>query len=281
MNLDPLCYKKRILMLALDHRGSIAKMLPDSISQDKKDETVVGIKQMLISALEKYFSAVLIDTHYGLKAYQNLYKNRPNGEKKPFLLCIEKTGYTDTNHERLTQLENSVSQLKLMGAQGIKLLLFFHPSAKTAIKQIELTKKVYKDCQKNNLPFFLEILNYSLDEKPYNPSVLVPQSVELFLKNGITADVFKLEFPGNESACKKVTKLLGKTPWILLTKGETYEKFTAGLKIAVSCGACGFLAGRSIWQDFNTLSPEKWETFFNTTVKKRFEEISQIVLTCD
>ena len=260
----------RILMLALDHRGSLMKMLPSSIPENKRTQTIIAIKQMLIASLSPYYSGVLLDSDYGLPAYKNYVA--------PYLLCIEKTGYTDTNHERLTQLEYTVEELKAKGASGVKILLFFHPDAHTANQQIALTKNVYEDCKKNGLPFFLEILNYSLDGSPYDASVLVPRSVKIFLEHKITADVFKLEFPGSAEACQKVTRMLGRTPWILLTKGGTYEKFVDGLKVAIANGARGFLAGRSIWQDFAQLPQEQWKKFFETIAVKRFAEISELAL---
>jgi len=61
-----------------------------------------------------------------------------------------------------------------------------------------------------------------------------------------------------------------------LTKGGTYEGFVEGLKIAVANGARGFLAGRSIWQDFVKLPKEEWKHYIETTVKDRFEAICSI-----
>jgi sulfofructosephosphate aldolase len=264
----------RILMLALDHRGSMDKMLPAHIPMLARKETIIGLKQLLMETLSPLYSGVLFDSEYGLPAYtQSVVSTVIN---KPYLLCIEKTGYEDMSGERLTTLESSVSELKHLGARGIKLLLFYHPDSKSATRQIGVAKQVFEDCKKNELPFFLEILNYSLDGKPYTTSDLVPRSVKDFLHNGINADVFKLEFPGNADACAEVTTLLGKTPWILLTKGDTYDGFVASLKIAAANGARGFLAGRSIWQDFATLRQAEWANFIQTTVKKRFEEICRI-----
>lgn len=260
----------RILMLALDHRGSLERMLPLSIPANKRTQAIIDIKQALIASLSPFYTGVLLDSDYGLPAYKNY--------AKPYLLCIEKTGYTDTHHERLTQLEYTVEALKAKGAQGVKLLLFFHPDAHTADQQIILTKGVYEDCKKHGLPFFLEILNYSLDALPYDASVLVPRSVKIFLEHGITADVFKLEFPGSAVSCQEVTRMLGETPWILLTKGDTFEGFVRGLTIAAANGARGFLAGRSIWQDFAQLPQSEWKEFFETIVVTRFKEISEPAL---
>ena len=278
MNIDAFTNNGRILMLALDHRGSIEKMLPAAIAPEKKKETIINIKKLLITSLASQYSGVLMDSDYGLPAYEQA-KSNSDVLSKPYLLCIEKTGYTDTDHERLTMLEYSVPELKAKGAKGVKILLFFHPDARTSPHQIELTKRVYEDCKANELPFFLEILNYSMDDKPYDASALVPRSVKIFLDQGIAADVFKLEFPGTPEACREVTNLLGQTPWILLTKGESYDGFIAGLKTAIANGARGFLAGRSIWQDFATLPEGEWEHFMQTTVKDRFHEICTIALS--
>jgi len=266
----------RILMLALDHRGSMEKMLPENIPLMLRKETIIGLKQVLMETLSPFYSGVLFDLEYGLAAYKQSVV--PAVMKKPYLLCIEKTGYEDVSHERLTRLESSVLQLKEMGASGVKLLLFYHPDTATAATQMTLAKTVFEDCKKNQLPFFLELLNYSLDGNLYNTSDLVPRSVKNFLDNGITADVFKLEFPGNADACREVTTMLGSIPWILLTKGDTYDGFVSSLKVAAENGARGFLAGRSIWQDFAKMRQGDWANFFATTVKSRFEEICKIAI---
>lgn len=272
----PFLRNGKILMLALDHRGSLAKMIPANIIGGERIQTMTYIKQALLAALSSMASGVLLDAKYGLAAYKNYQSENPKKTPLPYLLCIEKSGYSDINHERVTQLEYSVLKLKEMGALGVKLLLFFHPDARGANQQIATAKKVYDDCQKKELPFFLEILNYDLENNPYDPTIMVPASVEIFLGEGINASVFKLEFPGTAASCKRITELLGKTPWILLTKGEKYEKFIEGLKIAVASGAWGFLAGRSLWKDFALLPKAKWEEFFKTIVRQRFEEIVKI-----
>lgn len=266
-------------MLALDHRGSIGKLLEKALGVTPSKEDIIDLKRRIVGCLYDGFSGVLLDPDYGIPAYSSYLSSSQITSPKPFLLCIEKTGYLDTDTERLTELEYTVSELKNMGAKGIKILLFFHPEAKNAPDQLEIARKVYTGCQKEGLPFFFEILNYPLHGKPYDPSVLVPASVKFFLDNGIKADVFKLEFPGTGESCRKVTGMLGDIPWILLTKGADYEKFKEGLKIAAAGGASGFLAGRSVWQDVCLLPKDKWDGFFNTVVNARFKEISEIILS--
>ena len=88
--------------------------------------------------------------------------------------------------------------------------------------------------------------------------------------------MFKLEFPGDPVSCRKITKMLGDIPWILLTKGGKYEKFKDDLRVAMANGASGFLAGRSIWQEFTKYTNKEREIFFNTDVPERFNEITKI-----
>ena len=77
----------------------------------------------------------------------------PTPISAPYLLCIEKTGYTDTNHERLTQLEYTVEALKAKGASGIKILLFSIPMRVQQISRL-LLQKIYEECKKTACRFF-------------------------------------------------------------------------------------------------------------------------------
>jgi tagatose-1,6-bisphosphate aldolase len=260
-------------MPALDHRGSFDKMLQSLGLNSEKD--FIFAKKLIISATYDGASGLLLDPKYGLTAYREF--TRDMNDPKPYLLCIEKSGYIEDNFERVTELEFPVSDLKKMGARGIKILLFINPDSKTVQTQIDTAKKVLDDCRKENLPFFLEFLTYELPDIKYNLSESIISSLKLFLQNGVTPDVFKLEYPGDGNSCNEITKLLGSIPWILLTKAGEYDTFKNNLKVAVSNGATGFLAGRSLWKDFVDHPKSEWETFFMTKVKSRFGEISRIV----
>jgi len=125
---------------------------------------------------------------------------------------------------------------------------------------------------------FLEIVTYGNEALAKDRPEWVTKSVDAFLKAEIVPDVFKLEYPGNEASCKKITEMLGSTPWILLTRGEPYEVFLEQLKTAVSNGAVGFLAGRAIWQEVaNYDNDEDRLRFLNTISRERFKEICSIV----
>lgn len=261
----------KILMAALDHRGSFNKLVGPNVS----DGDIINTKEEIIEALYPDISGILVDPKWGLKAYEQYCQKQNIESKKPYLLSIEKTGYSEEKGERIAELEYTVEQFKELGASGVKLLLYVNPHLESFSKQLEIARSVLSDCKAHDLPLFLEFLTYTLDEQS-SKSELILESVGEFLEEGVIPDVFKLEFPENEESCKKLTKMLSDTPWILLTFGASFDTFKQELQSATQNGCSGFLAGRSLWQDFVQYKREERKEFFQTTVKERFKEIVEI-----
>lgn len=267
MNNQTFSKNNKFLMLALDHRESFKKLInPFSL------KLAIELKSQIIEAVYDQMTGVLVDLEYGYSAYIKL--NKP--QVKPFLLPLEKSGYTDQSGERITEIAHSVKELKDFGATGVKLLVYFNPSYKTAINQMQTAKKVADECKKLNMPFFLEIVNYENENDDYK----VIRSLERFLKNKIYPDVFKLEYPGSLENAKKITQLLNELniPWILLTRGSIFDNFENQLEISMQAGCSGFLAGRGLWQELPTIKDEKLKLLFlNQTLPQRFKKLVDIV----
>jgi tagatose-1,6-bisphosphate aldolase len=263
----------KFLMLALDHRGSFKKLMnpqnPDSVT----DQMAIDLKGEIINAVKDQMSGVLIDPDYGLPAYVE--------KTKPFLLPVEKTGYEAKGGERLTKLEYGVPKLMEWGAGGAKILLFFNPYLETAEAQLETGKSVVDECKSRDYPLFLEIVTYEADHEVTmeEREKLVIESLKKFVARGVLPDVFKLEYPGSSVACRTISAILQEheIPWILLTRGDSFEHFTQQLKDAVSRGAVGFLAGRALWQEVCTMQGEEKQKFLKETLPERFRMISDIV----
>lgn len=133
MNLDQFQKDNKYLMLALNHRGSFKKLMNSGSPDAVTNEEASKLKKEIIESLADQFSGLLIDVDYCLPAYK--------GKDKPFLLPLEKSGYTEDLRERVTQLERSAEELKNLGASGAKLLLCFNPNLVSATQQIETAKK--------------------------------------------------------------------------------------------------------------------------------------------
>lgn len=261
-----------LLMLALDHRGSFAQ-----IAQTKDVPSLINIKYIIIASLYDQFSGLLIDQDYGLPAYQRWCQEKQITNPKPFITCIEATGYENQDEEKVTTLQYTVAELKAIGAAGIKLLLFFNPDGTSPKKQIATALTVAADCAAEQLLFFLEIVTYPLPNHLYEKADAICRSVQQLITAGVIPSVWKLEYPGTAEACETVNKIVGAVPWILLTRGVTFETFRDDLTIAAAHGATGFLAGRAIWQEFPNLTGDKKDHFFSQTIPQRFAEICSIV----
>ncbi len=268
MNLDQFKGRGKFLMLALDHRESFKKLINPENHEAVSDGEAIKLKSEIIKALEPEFSSLLIDIKTGLPAYTQ--------KSKPFLLPLEKSGYTDKEGERITDIEFNVSDLKSYGASGAKLLLYFNPNLESATKQIETARKVLNDARENDFPLFFEFVTYSPKGEIEDKEKIILDSLDLLLKENIRPDVYKLEYPGSLEGCKKITEKLKDLPWILLTGGVSFEKFDVELKDAIGGGAQGFLAGRAIWQEVCKLEGEEKEKFLKETLPNRFKEICRV-----
>ncbi len=258
-------------MLALDHRDSFKKLINPQNPHAVSDEQAIGLKAEIINALSDQFSGLLIDETYGLEAYPD--------HRKPFLLPLEKTGYSGQGGERITELEYRVTQLLVYGASGAKLLLYFNPHVDSAHIQIDTAKKALEECKKSDFPFFLESVTYQTTGQSHTQEPqLVLGSLKMLLENGVLPDVYKLEYPGNPDACMQITQMLGETPWILLTNPDDFDTFVSHLEDAVQAGCSGFLAGRALWQEVCSLEGEQKKEFLEKTLPQRFRRISKIVL---
>lgn len=248
-------------MLAIDQRGSFKKILGSS---DKK--RIISAKKDIIETVGKHASAVLLDPVYGKGLVKLI--------KKPVLFCMEKSGYEKINGYRKTKLQPSwsVERAKKSGADAIKLNIFYSPDAPKGVlnHQEKIVKKIGDSCRKNRIPFLLEILTYA--PKPYIKSKAIICSICEFSKKEYNVSVFKLEYPGSMKACRQITKMLGKRPWVLLSAGKTMQKFSSELKNAMKCGCKGFLAGRAIWQEGLKMKNKR-----NWFAKKGVKNINELI----
>lgn len=262
--------QKNIFVLALDHRNSLRRLLNPNNPERVGDKEIIDWKKTALKGLLKPVSHVLVDPGVGLPALKDVGK----GNKK-LVLSIEKSGYTDQQGERLTELKYQVKELLELGADVIKLLVYYHPCAATASQQRRLVQKVAAECAKEGVDFLIEPKPYQLDEDEYDEPELVLQTARDLANLDIPISIYKTPYPG-QGNCAEFDRVLN-CPWVLLSGGDTFEIYREKLEDAVRHGCSGFAAGRALWQDFVKYSPEEWPDFFQTTARRRLEEIIQLV----
>jgi tagatose 1,6-diphosphate aldolase len=267
MQLDQFTENGNYLMLAFDHRENFKiytnPKFPETVTDE---ETIISIKSILES-LKDDFSGILLDEKYSLQAYKEI------GIDKSFVLPLEKSNYELKGEEKITIQDKSPEEIRGLGAQATKILIYFDPNTELANEKSDLVKNAIEQSHQVNLPLFFGII--SEDTQNFER---VCTSVEYFLKKSIIPDVFVLEFPGSDYLCRKVSNSLGAVPWIMLSGGADYILFREQLKIAAENGCRGFVIGRSLWQEyFDIAEPERKQHFLEFTLPKRFDEIREIM----
>ena len=268
--IPPFSKEGKLPMLAFDHRGSFGKMMQAAYPETVvTEEEMIALKRAVIAAVASITSGMLIDQDMGLPAYKNL------GIDTPFLLPLEKTGYTDAAGERVTELMYSPESLIADGAKGAKLLIYSNHNLPTWEKQLETTRVALRGVAQVGLPLFLEFVDYDANGVA---SGSVVENVASAIRAGIVPSVWKIAYPGSREECRKMTEICGDTPWIVLTGGGTFEEFAKHYQIAIEEGASGFLAGRALWAEACNFYRDKVQLgeFLGKTLTERFEKLNAI-----
>jgi tagatose 1,6-diphosphate aldolase len=268
-----------IAALAMDQRGALRSPLskargvsPGQITAQEMSEFKAAVSQVLTP----YASAILLDPEYGLEAA------RLRHSDAGLLLAYEKSGYDAAQPGRRPDLLPlmSVRRLKELGADAVKVLIYYTPNEDAAINDSKhaFVERIGAECAGIDIPFFLEFVGYDPaggDEKSFafakiKPDV-VARSMAEFSRDRYGVDVLKVEIPVNlafaegarsYSGQKAYTKkealehyrraaAVARRPFIYLSAGVSNEQFTESLEWAAEAGVnfSGVLCGRAIWQD--------------------------------
>jgi len=301
-------------ILAIDHRNNLRRALNPADPAAVSDEALVAFKQAVVAALAPAASAVLVDPEYG--AAPVIAAGVLPGATG-LLLALERTGYTGERTARVSGLLPGWDAQRAVrsGADGVKLLVYYHPDAPTAPQIEALVRQVAASCQEAEIPLFLEPLSYSAD--PAQPR-LAPQErrrVVVETARRLTAipgvDVLKAEFPldsgdaprrgcervGGDSgdaprrggermeaipdeavwleACRELSEA-SRVPWVLLSGGVDFQTYLHQAAAAARAGASGVAVGRAVWQEATELPPEGRDEFLNTVARERMSRMTAL-----
>src|SRR6185295_7652270 len=190
-----------IAAAAMDQRGSLQKSLAKEKGGEVSNAMMEEFKALVTEVLTPHASAILLDPEWGIGPSKKRAKNAG------LLMAYEKTGYDKTGPGRLPDLLDdwSVRRLKEVGADCIKILLYYTPTDGPKVNNIKhaWVERIGDECRANDIPFFLELIGYeegvderSLEYARKKPAV-VAQSMAEFSKDRYGVDVLKVEVPIN------------------------------------------------------------------------------------
>ena len=265
--------------LAIDQRKSMRRMMADAAGvalENISDAQLVEFKTAVVRALTPHATAVLLDPDYGLEAA---------AARAPgcgLLLAYEQDGYENPRPHKMLALQPglSVSRLRDLGADGVKILLTYSPfdSPDANHEKHGLIEKIGAECAALEMPFFLEPVGYDpggLDPKSFEYAQKKPEIVigmlHEFSNPAYQVDILKVEFPVNAAFVEGARSYAGRSaftreealeiygeadaaaslPYIFLSAGVSSEQFEDQLELAAESGSrySGVLCGRATWQD--------------------------------
>lgn len=265
----------RFMMVAVDQRLPMAQLIAAArgVGLDQVSfEDMLAAKRLIAESLCSEATALLLDPNYGVPAAIAKLDVRTG-----LIVTLEDHRFLESAEGRRSRLIDhwSVAKARAMGADAVKLLIWYRPDASAAVlaHQKAFVEEVGVECERHDIPFILELLVYPLSGGgSYSESVektpeLVIESVRQFAHPRFGVDLFKLESPvpaavlpardGTPAHQKaqswfnqigEICRQAGK-PWVMLSAGMPIEVFSRVLEYAYAAGASGFLGGRAIWQD--------------------------------
>ena len=273
-------------VLALDHRNNLRRMLSPGDPESVTYEQLVEVKRAIVRAVAGTASGILLDPEIGAGSAI------ADGSLPPgcgLLVAAEATGYEGPSTARQSRLLRGwgVAQIKRMGADAVKLLLYYHPDAPNAEDQERLLIEVAEWCADADIALFLETLGFAIDEgaplvDEARREVVVRTARRLTALGG---DVLKCEFPYDASvtdrsrwkeACAELEEASA-IPWVILSAGVDDATFEAQTEVACAAGASGVLVGRSVWKEGATMTGAERDTWLATEAVARMQRLVDIV----
>ncbi len=258
-------------MVAVDQRPPIFAQLGKALHcapEAVPFSQVLAAKRALVQAFAPHANAILVDPNWAYPAAADLLNPHAG-----LLLTLE--DHRTTPDRRSHSIADwSVDKIADLGADGVKLLAWYHPRASAEVQahQQAWVQAVGEACARRDLPFVLELLLYPLGdedaaayrEDPAKRSDEVLQSVQAFAHPRFQVDLFKLESPLaaedvpalDDPAAARCTQVFAQLhqacagrPWVMLSAGASSTAFERVVGHAARAGAAGFLAGRALWAD--------------------------------
>jgi tagatose 1,6-diphosphate aldolase len=278
-------------MCAMDHRGSLRRMLNEAEPDNIQYSDMVDRKLELCSALAEYTSAILLDPVFGAAqcVTQGLIPKSTG-----LLVSIEASGYTEQEEGRLTGLQSDwgVEKIKRMGASAVKLLLYYRPDIpQVTDHQLSIVKRIADECIKYDIPFLVEPKTYLTDSDTINKKEFAARKEELVIQTArdvtpLHIDVLKAEFPADmnyRTDKHELTKLChrlddaSEVPWVILSAGVDFDTFYQQVEIACKAGASGYLGGRAIWQEAMHIDDKEERIHYLSTIcVDRLKRLSEL-----
>ncbi len=257
----------RLKMIAVDQRTPLMQPIARIRgTAEAPYEDLAAVKVAITRQLSPLSTAMLLDPNFAYPRCAGAMSPRTG-----LVLSLEHHVTQDSALGRRSEVipSWSVQQIRRIGGDAVKLLVWYRPDAGAAVLQHQqaFVRHIGQQCRQHDIVLLLELLVYALpaDQPGWldaRRTQLVLDSMRDFASPEFGVDIYKLEPPAvlrdvpdpdgpQATAVQQAYDQLGaltSKPWVLLSAAAGAADFQRSLTYAYRAGASGYLCGRAIWQ---------------------------------
>ena len=268
----------RFAVIAADHGQPLVDML-DGLGVSSAPEEQRAFKSDLVDTVGRDASAVLLDPDVSLP---HIVDRDLLARDVGLLVRIEADGHEVGDGLRRSGLIAGLGAdgARALGATAAKVMVFLRADREDLDGYTaETVRTALEECRRADLLCVIELMTYRLDDE--SPEEFAARKEDLVVDGAVLlqecgSKVLKLEYPGSEAACARVTDAID-VPWAVLSAGVDHDAFCGQLRDAMAGGADGFIAGRSLWKEAVGQPVTDRRRFLGGTARRRMEEMLAIV----
>ncbi len=271
----------KMLIVAADQRNSMKAVMPDAPdgAGSVTKEQLGDAKADLVRYLANNAPAILLDPEVALP---RIVDEGVLSRDTALVVGLDASGFDTVDGLRYTKYVDGVTArtVRQLGGDVAKMLFYLRSDQQPADSRVgDEIRELVAACAEEGVLLIVEILTYRLeDETDEHYRTVFPQLVADAARMSMEcgAKVLKLPYPGS-AACAAVTAAAQGVPWAVLSAGVDHETFIKQVGIAVSNGAGGAMAGRSLWKDSLAVSAETRRELLSLRALPRLRELAAVL----
>jgi len=239
-------------MLAVDQREAMRMMFAAAgAPAPVADRVLTDFKVNAAKTLSPYASAILVDQQF---CYRQVVEQ--NAIAKSCAMIVAADEFIPGNGIPVDSvvIDRKINplQIKQDGGKALKLLVLWR-SDEDAQQRLDMVKEFNEMCHSHGLVSIIEpvVRPPRRGDKFDREQAIIDAAKEL---GDSGADLYKVEMPlygkGPQQELLSASQRLNdhiNMPWVILSSGVDEKLFPRAVRVAMTAGASGFLAGRAVW----------------------------------
>ncbi|MDK1262100.1 sulfofructosephosphate aldolase [Cronobacter sakazakii] len=239
-------------MLAVDQREAMRLMFAAAgAATPVADAVLTDFKLNAARVLSPYASAILVDRQF---CYPQVVEQKAIAENCAMIVAADQFIPGNGIPVDSVTLDDAIDAqaVRQQGGKALKLLVLWR-SDEDSQQRLAMVKAFNEKCHAQGLLSIIEpvVRPPRRGDKFDREQAIIAAAKEL---GDSGADLYKVEMPlsgrGDASTLLGASQKLNdqiNMPWVILSSGVDEKLFPRAVRIAMSAGASGFLAGRAVW----------------------------------